>query len=260
MMSITRRHFNTVRNLTLGLVLAGAMSAATEVHFGPTALAATETARLAAYCDGSVVPGPCDITFEFLAADGSVLLERTMLLQPGTGGFLDLPASRAGIGRGRGLIDPCRDIERGAAFASLEIFDTGNLRTHLLINWGDRSVPRSGDIEFGLAGITRSDTARLGAFCPGEAARAEPACQVHFEFHDINGRLLKQSDVTLQPGAAGFLDLSSTETVSGAGRVMIQPCLKVDGGAAVATLAVIDNGLGQAGVQAYPAVLAMGAQ
>src|SRR5437016_5613440 len=202
----------TIRNITLGLLLVPAAFALTDANFGLTAISSLETARLAAYCDGSVVPVPCEITFEFHSIDGRVLLENTMTLEPGTGGFLDLPAVRAGITRGRGEIDPCWKIARGAAFASLEVFDSSNLRTRLLINWGDRSLPRSGDIDFALAGITPFDTARLNAFCPeGERSAGESTCMVHFEFHDIKGRLLKQADMTLQPGTGGFLELRWAE-------------------------------------------------
>src|SRR5689334_20351331 len=85
---------------------------ATDVHFGPTPIAATETARMIAYCDGSVAPTPCLITFEFRSPGGSLLFSDTRTIQPGAAGFADLPAARAGIGRGLGEIDPCWDIQR----------------------------------------------------------------------------------------------------------------------------------------------------
>src|SRR5262245_55091743 len=195
--------------LTLPLIFAASLAAA-DVHFGPTAIAATETARMIAYCDGSVAPNPCVITFEFRAPNGFLLLSDTRTIQPGTGDFVDLPALRA-IARGQGEIDPCWDIQRGAALLSFEVFDTLSQYTRLSIAWSDRSTPRSGDLDFAPAGLTRGDTARLGAFCPADDSRTAQPCRVHFEFHDVTGRLLKQSDLTLQPNTSGFLDLSFSE-------------------------------------------------
>jgi len=248
---------SAVQILTLalaGVATAGGM----EVNFGPTAITAQETARLNAFCDGSVSPNPCQVKFEFHDADGSVLLSRTMTLDPNTGGFVDLPAEKAGLARGRGEIDPCLDIAVGGAFVSLEIFDTGSQRTRLLINWGDRSMPRTGDVDFGPAGITPSDTARLGATCPASDERGGGlACNVLFEYHDMNGRTLKQLAVTIEPGKSAFLDLHFAEAGSIARRVTIDPCWKVgDGGPVTGTFVIIDDGIGQPGVQSYPAALA----
>jgi hypothetical protein len=240
--------------LTLPLFLTGILTA--EVHLGPTAISSLETARLSAYCDGSVVPGPCVVTFEFRKPDGTTLLTNTQTLRPGTGAVLDLSADRAGIARGFGEIDPCWDIQRGGVFLSLEVFNSATLRTRMSIGWGGRSLPRSGDIDFAPAGITSSDTARLGAFCPDDT-RSAPSCRVHLEFHDLNGRTLKQADLTLRPGASGFLDLAFSEVPSAAGRLMIEPCIKAGTGApVVGTLALIDAGLGQPTAQTYPAALA----
>jgi hypothetical protein len=230
------------------------IAAATEVHFGPTALASTETARLNAYCDGSVAPNSCTLTAQFRMADGSVAIAQRLIIQPGNSGFVDLPAARAGITRGRGEIAPCWDIGQGAVLVSLEIFDTGSQRTRLLVNWGDRSLPRSGDIDAAPFGLTATETARLGAFCP-EDSRA--ACNVTFEFHDAAGRLLKQSTASITPGASASLDFHAAEgaSVLGGRRITIDPCWKVGDFPAVVTLAIIDDGLGIPTVQAYPAVL-----
>ena len=239
-----------------------ALASATDANFGLIGIAGFETGRLTAYCDGSVAPTPCDITFEFHHISGRMLKQATVTLQPGTGGFLDLTAAETGIA-GMVQIDPCWIVTRGVALASFEVFDNFSLRTRILINWGDRSVPRSGDVDFGLAGITSFDTARLSAFCTDEQiVRDVPPgpCDVTFEFHDINGRTLKQSRMTLQPGTGGFLDLRWQETGSPARRVEAPPCLRVGGGAAVGSLTIVDNSTGLSIAQAYPAALASGAQ
>src|SRR5689334_1436899 len=259
-MITTRSARDIVSFVTLLCALTG-LAAAADVHFGPTGISAQETARLNAFCDGSVVPSPCQVTFEFRSPEGRMLLSRTITLQPGTGGFLDLPAERAGIVRGFGQIDPCWDIQLGAAFASLEVFETGNQRTRLLINWGDRSVPRTGDIDFAPAGITPSDTARLSAYCPADERAGGTPCSVLFEFHDSAGRTLKQSEQRIAPGGIAFADFHFAEAASKGRRVTIEPCMRVgDGGAVVATMAIIDDGGSQPGVQSYPAALAVAAQ
>jgi len=253
-MRITRTT-TAVRLITLSLSLA-AFAGAADVHFGPTSLASTETARLNAYCDGSVVPGPCQVKFEFFAVDGSVLLAETISLAPGTAGFVDLPAAKAGIGRGRGTIDPCWDIAFGGALASLEIFDSATMQTHVLINWGDRSMPRSGDVDFAPAAITRGDTAGLGAYCPAADGGGGDACRVVFEFHDAAGRTVKQSSAFIMPGASASLNLDWGESGDVSRRVTVRPCIKVgDGGPAVATLTIVHVSQELPAVQTYPATL-----
>jgi hypothetical protein len=132
-------------------------------------IASVENARLAAYCDGSVVPTPCAVTFEFHDIQGRVLNSATVTLLPGTGGFLDMPAAKTGLASPV-LIEPCFTVLRGVALASLQVFDTFSLRTRILINWGDRSLARQGDVDFGQAGITAFDTARIGAFCAADGS------------------------------------------------------------------------------------------
>ena len=218
-----------------------------------------ENAQLTAYCDGSVAASPCDFTLTFHDVNGRTLKQATLTLQPGTGGFLDFTPSPAILGSPNEL-DPCVKVLRGAGFASLEIFDMFTQRTRILLNWGDRSLPRTGDIDFALAGITPFHTARLGAYCEGEGSVMPPPCDVTLEFHDIQGRLLKQSRMTLQPDTGGFLDLRWLETGSPSRKVEIQPCIKVAGGAAIGTLAIVDNFSGLTLTQAYPAALAAAAQ
>ncbi|MBZ5608576.1 MAG: hypothetical protein LAP38_09975 [Acidobacteriia bacterium] len=250
------------RNIAIILLTLGAAAPgmADEVHFGPIQIAAFENARLTADCDGSVTPTPCEVTFEFRHGGGRLLKQATMMIQPGAAGFLDLAAAQTGIA-GPVLLDPCWKVTRGSATASLEVFDTFSLRTRILINWGDRSVPRSGDVDFGLAGITPLDTARINAFCSDDQdvpGRLPAECDVTFEFHDAQGRLLKQTRMTLQPGTAGFAELRWPETGATARRVELDPCWTVASGLAVGTFSVIDTFTGLTIAQAYPATLISG--
>lgn len=252
---MTKLAYRTMHVALLTLATASAGTAA-DFHFGPIQIASFENARLTAYCDGSVTP--CEVTFLFVHGGGRLLKQATMTIQPGTSGFLDLAAAQTGIS-GPVLIEPCWKVTRGAVLASLEVFDVFSLRTRILINWGDRSVPRLGDIDLGLVGITPFDTGRLSAFCPAEQdtpGRPALPCDVTFEFHDAQGRLLKQTDITLQPGTSGFADLRFAETRTAARRVEIEPCWKVAGGAAAATFSVLDTFSGLTIAQAYPATLA----
>jgi len=239
-----------------GLILATALISRADVaHFGLIQITQLENARLTAYCDDSS-PTPCDIDFIFVHISGRSLKHDTLTIQPGSSGFVDLAAAQSGIA-GPVQIEPCWKVTRGVAFASLEIFDVLTLRTRILINWGDRSIPRSGDVDFGMAGITPFDTARLNAFCPNEAntpGAGPMACDVTFRFHDGEGRVLKESRITLQPGTSGFVELRWPEIGERARRVEIEPCWTVDGGPAVGTFALIDNLTGLNIAQAYPAI------
>lgn len=262
-----------IRAIWLTLATAALAAAATEADFGLVGLAPFENARLTAVCDGSVAPSPCLVTFEFHDRSGRTLKETTLTLPAGAGGVLDFVAppdpDRPGLAeppesvRPAGIanlvqLEPCIKVLRGAAFLSLEVFDRFSQRTRILINWGDRSRARTGDVDFGLAGITPFDTARLGAFCQSDGSSMPPPCDVTFEFHDLEGKVLKQSRMTLQPDTGGFLDLKLSETRSTSGRVEIDPCFKVAGGQAVGTFAILDNFFGLTLVQAYPAVPAVG--
>ena len=102
--------------------------------------------------------------------------------------------------------------------ASLEVFDIFTERTRILINWGDRPVARTGDVDFGLAGITPFDTGRLSAYCEGDGSVAPPACDITFEFHDMAGKLIKQSRMILPGNTGGYLDVKWADLFPLAGR------------------------------------------
>jgi hypothetical protein len=230
--------------------------------FGLIGLLPHETARLNAFCDGSVMPTPsaaatpCEATLEFHDINGRLLQHSELTLRPGTGGFLDQTPPPSGD-RTAAQIIPSWRFTRGNAVASLELFDSSSLRTRLLIDWGDGAVARTGEADFGLAAITPFDNGHLGAFCPaaeGDGSVTPAPCDVMFEFHDSTGRMLKQSSMTLRPGTGGFLDLTWPDTGSTARRVEINPGLKVIRGAAVATFAIVDSTTGLTITQTYPVI------
>jgi hypothetical protein len=249
------------RVLLLTLVTA-ALAAAEEPDFGMLAIGTFENARLNAYCtgDGSVVPLPCTVTFEFHDARGATLKQSTITLPPGTTGFLDFAPAPTGFALGAVQINPCFKVLRGIALTSLEVFDSFSQRSRILIGWGDRSLARRGDVDFAPVGLTAFDTARVGVVCAADGSVMPPPCDVTFEFHDSAGRTVKQSRMTLQPGASGFLDLRFSEVAGGSRKVQIDPCFKVASGAAVGSLAIIDSFTGLTVAQTYPAAPASGGQ
>jgi hypothetical protein len=210
--------------------------------FGLIGFLPFETARLNAFCDGSVVPAPCTANLEFHDLSGRLLKLMQLNLAPGTGGSVDL-ATVAGIAGGASEIVPSFELASGNIFTSLELADSSSSRTRLLVDWGDGAMPQTGNGSFGMAGITASDKGRAGVFCPaanGSTDRPAP-CDVSFEFLDVSGKVLKTSRLTVQPGTANFVDLTRQETESRERRVEVEPVWQVTAGAPVLTLAIVDN-------------------
>ncbi len=228
-------------------LIATTVALAAEADFGLVTLGASDTARLTAFCvpppgnDRGVMP-PCLVTLEFHDIGGATLNTTTLTLQPGTGGYLDQPAS---VDRPNAIV-PCIKVLRGPAQATLEIFDSFSQRTRILaVNPpdGDRGAndppePVRGDVDFGLAGITSSDRGRLGVLCASDGSRS---CDVTLEFHDAQGNTLKSARMMLAPGMGGVLDILWSEIGTRTPRGEIQPCFKVADGAAIGTFEVLDS-------------------
>lgn len=238
------------------LLVAALPALASDADFGMIGVTSFETARLNAFCDGSVVPAPCDVTFEFHDSRGGTLKQASMVLQPETSGFVDFSLATAASVANRVEIIPCIKVLRGTAQPSLELLENFTHRTRLLITWGSGAMPQSNaDVDFGATGITTFDTARMGASCQGENTDAVP-CDVTFEFHDANGSTLKSARMTIAPGAAAYLDLTFANTAVAVGRVTIDPCWSVASGTAVLDLQIIDTLSGFTLSQSYPASFA----
>ncbi|HKE20866.1 MAG TPA: hypothetical protein VKB88_00665 [Bryobacteraceae bacterium] len=238
------------------LLISALPAQASEADFGMIGVTSFETARLNAFCDGSVVPAPCDVTFEFHDLRGGTLKQASLVLQPETTGFLDFSLATAASVANRVEIIPCIKVLRGTAQPSLELLENVTHRTRLLITWGSGAVARSNsDVDFGAAGITPFDTARMGASCQGDSTDAVP-CDVTFEFHDASGSTLKSARMAIAPGAAAYLDLTFANTAASSGRVTIDPCWTVASGAAVLDLQILDTFSGFTLSQGYPASFA----
>jgi hypothetical protein len=227
--------------------------------FGLIGFLPFETARLNAFCDGSVVPAPCTANLEFHDQNGALLKFAQLNLAPGTGGSVDLSLANR-IAGGTSEVVPSFELASGNIFTSLELVDSSSSRTRLLVDWGDGSMPQTGNGSFGMAGITASDKGRAGAYCPAANGSTDrpAACDVSFEFLDASGKLLKTSRLTVQPGSASFVDLTWQETESRERRVEIEPAWQVTGGAPVLTFGIVDNS-GLTITHSFPATRAMAA-
>lgn len=237
------------------LALAALPAAAMDADFGAIGITQYDTARLNGFCDGSVVPTPCDIIFEFHDLSGRTLKTVSMIVQPETTGFVDFSVPAASLFPSRVEINPCFKVLRGTAQPTLELMENFTQRTRILTTWSGGALPKSGgDVDFGAAAITRFDTARMSASCQDDG----PACDVAFEFHDANGATLKASRVSIAPGATAFLDLHFADTGAAGGRVTIDPCWTVATGAAVLNLQTIDTFSGFTITHGYPSAAAAG--
>lgn len=225
------------------------MAAERDSAFGPVSIAALEDAHLSVLCDGSVVPVPCEVQLEFHDLNGRTLKQANVTVQPNAWGSLDFTSPNTAE------IVPCFKVLRGQGRGTLEIFDPSG-RGHVLVAWGRQTAARRGDVDFGVTSITPADVARVGASCQeGDGSVMPVPCDVTFEFHDMQGRTLKQSHVVLQPGTSGFLDLTFAEAGSTDRHGEIDPCFKVARGAAVGTVAVVDAVTGFTLAHAYPGSL-----
>ncbi len=107
----------------------GAVARTGEADFGLAAITPFDKGRLGAFCpaaegDGSDMPTPCDVMFEFHDSTGRVLKQSSMTLRPGTAGFLDLTWPETGSTARRVEINPCFKAIRGAAVATFAILDS----------------------------------------------------------------------------------------------------------------------------------------
>ena len=234
----------------VGLLLLLARMEASEVHFGLIGLAAADIARLSAYCSEEAPADLCELELHFHDIRGQIVKRTALSLQPGFTGFLDVRPADLGVA-GRVSIVPCVFVGRGRVFGSARVFDFLTQRQRVLANWADRSQARTGELHFGVSGITGFDTARINTVCAADS-RAE-GCEVTLIFHLPGGRILKQATMTLGPGEGAFLDLRSAEVGLGARPGEIIPCLRVGRGAVFATYELIDTATGFTTLVAYPA-------
>jgi hypothetical protein len=198
--------------------------------FGAFDLAQRHMVQEGVICANAVFP--CVTTLEFIDSHGVLLKQANLNLRPGESGFLDLPSTAQG--REPMEVTPRWFLHQGSATFSLEVSDETDLRTRFFANWADGSVSKTGNLSSGPVSLTRGDTGRLKVYRDGsvrvEGTLRVASCQGDLAFHDVNGRVLKQSHLDLAPGTAGFLDLTFEETRSSDRRMEVVPSLTVTGG------------------------------
>jgi hypothetical protein len=159
---------------------------------------------------------------------------------------LTLPLRQGGLRRAAVQINPCFKVLLGIALASLEVFDSFSQGSRILIIWGDRSLARRGDVDFAPAGLTAFDTARVGAVCTADGSMMPPPCDVTFEF----SRQCGPDDQAVADDAAAWRERLPRSALQRGWKVQIDPCFRVAGGAAVGSLAIIDDFTGLTVAQA----------
>jgi hypothetical protein len=244
----------------LTIVAATRLLPGAEAEFGPMGLASFETMRLSAFCaeaGAAPITQPCIVEFEFHRLDGTEVKSSTVTIAPGTGAFLDLRGSDA-VGRASTVeIIPCIKVVSGpGAYPSLQVFDNFTTRTNLRASWSKRPAFLTGEGWFAPGGITGLDTARLTVMCEESATTV---CEVELHFHNLQGKLVKQSRLSLKPGTGGSLDLRTPEigvpTLGPASRVEIIPCYRVLSGRALGTFRILDALTGRTNNASYAADL-----
>jgi len=99
---------------------------------------------------------------------------------------------------------------------------------------------------FGMIGLAINESARLSAVCAdGPLPGGVPAvqCTATLGFTDVNGRMIQQTTVTLQPGQGTFLDLPGANLPrAGARRVEADPYIRPAGaGFILASVEIFDE-------------------
>jgi hypothetical protein len=101
----------------------GSVSKQGTLRSGPIGLTSSDTARLKAYCDGSVRNTSCDALLTFTdAVTGTVLEQSRLTLHPGTGTYLDLSFRDSSVGLARSVV-PTVTFTGGRGIAQIALFD-----------------------------------------------------------------------------------------------------------------------------------------
>ena len=196
-------------------------------------------------------PLPITVELWFHDSNGRPILDRvglpvqkTVIINPHHGDFLDLNGNLVAPPGGRVVIVPCVRIlkisEGSFAVPTFELYNN-LIKTTFVLNPGtakgfDPQPDPPAEVAFGLVGITPGVTARLyvlNAENPRSNDPPEPVT-VELTFHDANDRIFidrtgreARKVVTLNPDQADFLDLNGNDIATPGSRVGIVPCIKV---------------------------------
>jgi len=130
----------STKSLTLCIaalgILAASLPAQTvqpDAPFGQIGIAASETARINAYCRADVPPGPCVVAFAFYDTQGRILKQVSLTLMPGRAGSLDIQGTEINRSAMRAQLVPGIRMGSGAVLDALEVFDTQTGATRALL-------------------------------------------------------------------------------------------------------------------------------
>jgi hypothetical protein len=194
-------------------------------------------------------PDPCRVELSFQDIEGNLLSDREgrpfqkiVTIDPRRGDFLKLPGDQVIGNLGRVTIIPCIKILKISGgthvLPTFEMYNE-NERTSLLSPGTLKGFNPQPDPpkEFGIAGITRGQTARINVINMPDPNSSLPQnqCTVEMTFLDSNDKpFLDRSGhlvhkvVTLAPHQAAFLDLNADElSFTVEGRVTFIPCIRV---------------------------------
>lgn len=102
-----------------------------------------------------------------------------------------------------------------------------SLATMVMLTLTAAQQPSQLGLGFAMIGIASGESARVNALNMGTGLQGQnSSCSVTLQFLDAQGQLLKQSAITLQPGKAGSLDLSSDELPGTDSRTEVRAVLR----------------------------------
>jgi len=208
-----------------------------------------QVARLNVYYQDMFPPGPClppgpcvppdsfDALLTLYSGDGSVVVQRKVTLTPGRGatlGFAPSSFDRDGRAALRAAVAVAPDPSgyQPRVIPSLEVLDAATGQTAFL-NPGSLAgfnpqpdPPR--DFNFGLFNVVKGQTARVNvSFVDMPEGFPPGPCRLVVSFYDGDGRLVGQSEQSLEPGKTAQFDYQTGGLPAG-GRVRLRASVHVE--------------------------------
>lgn len=208
-----------------------------------------QVARLNVYYRDAFPPGPClppgpcvppdsfDALLTLYAGDGSVVVQRKVTLTPERGatlGFAPSVFDRDGRSALRATIEVAADPSgyRPRVIPSLEVLDaatgqTAFLNPGSLVGFNPQPDPPR-DFDSGLFNVVKGQTARVNvSFVDMPEGFPPGPCRLVVSFYDGDGRLVGQSEQSLEPGQTAQFDYK-TDGLPAGGRTRLRAAVHVE--------------------------------
>jgi hypothetical protein len=187
--------------------------------------------------DPCKVPTSFDALLTFYDGDGSVLVHRKVTLTPERGtslGFAPSSFDRDGRSTLRATVEVAPDPSgyRPRVIPSLEVLDaatgqTAFLNPGSLVGFNPQPDPPR-DFNSGLFNVVKGQTARINvSFVDVPEGFPPGPCRLVVSFYDGDGRLVGESEQSLEPGKTAQFDYQTTGLPSGA-RVRLRASVHVE--------------------------------